>query len=113
MENRIMKKIFTPQCLSDDQSYGIDNRNTLIPCCYVDNAGLVTNKLLDDLLKVSNIDDYDSIEDIINQKEWKEFFEHLKKAKETQDIEILKILPRACSKSCMNGDSVRVQKWQD
>lgn len=103
-------RVFTPQCLSNDQSYGIDNRNTLLPCCYVDNMGLPTNKLLEDLLKVSNIDDHESIEDIINQKEWKKFFEMLVRAKETND---LKILPRACACSCINGDSVRVQVWQD
>lgn len=101
---------FTPQCLSNNESYAIDNRNTLLPCCYVDNFGHPKNKLLENLIKVSNIDDHDSIEDIIKQKEWQDFYRILVEAKKTNN---LKKLPEACKVSCVNDRNVRVEKWQD
>jgi hypothetical protein len=103
-------QVFKPECLNGEQSYGISNRNVLLPCCYVDIENLNANKVLSDLLEASNIDEHDSIDDIINQKEWKDFYAMLIKAKETND---LKILPRACLRSCLGEESVRIQNWQD
>lgn len=100
---------FNPECLNKE-SYAVNNRNILLPCCYVDNAGLEDKKLLEDLIKVSDIDDHDSIDDIVNQKEWKLFFQAVLDAKKTNN---LRDLPHACFKSCMRNEPIRKENWQD
>tara|TARA_Y100000589_G_C27099211_1_gene607306 strand:+ start:753 stop:1094 length:342 start_codon:yes stop_codon:yes gene_type:complete len=111
-----MKNFFNPQCITGEESYAVSNRNILLPCCYVDNKNLVPHKAINDIIEVSNIDDHDSIDDIVNQKEWKYFYKLLVKAQEvTKPISRLYLmLPEACTKCCMgNKETVRVEKLQN
>ena len=110
-----MKKIFNPQCINGEETYAVSNRNILLPCCYVDNKKLLPHKAINDIIEVSNIDDHDSIDDIVKQKEWKDFYELLVKAQAiTKPISKLYLmLPEACTKCCMgNEESVRVENLQ-
>ena len=56
----------------------IDNRGRLIPCCYCDTPTNELDENYQKLLKVSNIEDYDNIEEIYLTKEWIEFVQNLK-----------------------------------
>lgn len=47
----------------------ITNEGCLIPCCYLDTITSKKEKRLKELLKVSNIDDYDDLNDIIKTVE--------------------------------------------
>lgn len=109
-----MKKFFNPQCITGEESYAVSNRNILLPCCYVDNIGLRPHKAINDIIEVSSIDDHDSIDDIVNQKEWKDFYDLLVKAQGvTKPISKLYLmLPDACTNCCM-GNKVREEKEQD
>lgn len=85
-----MKKIkLDPQCFKGFPM-AITNQGYLIPCCYCDDPETMTDAKFQDLLKVSKISEHDSIADILDQKEWKEFEKNLNK----------NVGPPACIKTC-------------
>ena len=107
-ENQSMGE-FNPQCISGQETFAISNRDVLLPCCYVDNAGEVEGQALKDLIMVSTIDDHDSIDDIVIQKEWVAFYNLLIEAKDKQDTSFL---PHVCKSACSNK-TVRQEDWQE
>ena len=69
----------------------VTNKDELIPCCYCDTQRNINDPDFKNLLKVSKISDYNKIDDILETKEWKEFY----------DLLINDIPPcKACSDTC-------------
>lgn len=86
-----MKKL-NPKCIkrinltAEDYAAGYDlqlkamaitNQGCLIPCCYLDNRSSKSEIKLKELLKVSNINDYDDLNDITKTAEWKNWYNDL------------------------------------
>jgi hypothetical protein len=69
--------ILSPECFGS-RPFGTDTWGRLIPCCRVDNLGNYEQDAYKKLTAVSNLDDYNNIEDILAQPEWTEFEENLK-----------------------------------
>ena len=65
-----------PMCF-ESQALGVTNKGVLIPCCYCDQNKTLNDPDFKKLTDVSNIADYDKIEDIFKNKEWKEFYDLL------------------------------------
>ena len=107
-----MNKEFLPKCLTGNETFAITNRNCLVPCCYVDDKTASQTKVMKDLVAVSNLDDYDSIADILSQDEWKDFYKVLKRAHRRQKT---MNIPSICSKICYvekgKLDNVRQENW--
>lgn len=82
--------ILDPMCIKGTIALAIDNRGTLLPCCQCDNPLTINHPLMKPLIAVSNINDHDTIHEILLQDEWKVFEENLKK----------NIGPPACIKAC-------------
>lgn len=61
-----------PKCCNNDIQFAITNRGHLVPCCYVDSYQGMKDPFFQKLLTVSKITDYDSLEEILQTKEWKE-----------------------------------------
>jgi len=71
-----------PKCLNEGQpAFGFTNRGEVIPCCWLDTDRNRDNQEYQKLIKVSNIEDYDSVEEIFLNDEWIEFFKNLAKGK--------------------------------
>lgn len=79
-----------PLCQKGKIAMAVTNRGQLIPCCRCDDPRTMNDPEFQKLLKVSNIRDYDSIQEILNTKEWAEFNENLKN----------NIGPNACLETC-------------
>lgn len=101
-------KEFNPMCLSGEETFAVNNRNQLMPCCLVDNFGLLDEQV-QTLLEASDIDKYENIEQITKTQEWQDFFNMLIKAKRKQR---LNTIPRACKESCTR-EQIRQENWQD
>lgn len=78
---------------NERQSAAVTNRGHLIPCCWLDTPNTLKHPIMKKLLKVSKIDDHNSIEDILLTKEWQDF------ARNLTESNIDKILPE-CYKMC-------------
>ena len=71
--------IIDPKCVSGSQeAFGFTNRGEVIPCCWCDTQRVRSDPDYQKLLAVSNIKDFDDVEEIFLQPEWKEFTENLK-----------------------------------
>lgn len=71
-----------PKCMNKRQgNYGFTNRGELIPCCWLDTQDNRKDEKYKKLLAVSNISDHDSVEDIVMQKEWIDFYNELKQGR--------------------------------
>jgi len=71
-----------PKCFNNQQNaFAVTNLGELIPCCWCDNQHTRKEPRYKDLLAVSKIDDYESLDEIILQDEWVKFFEDLKEGK--------------------------------
>jgi len=71
-----------PKCFDKRMSaFAVTNRGQLLPCCWLDDARLKSNEEFQKLLMVSHISDYETIEEILETPEWKEFYRNLKKDK--------------------------------
>ena len=72
-----------PKCLveKDPKAMAITNKGYVVPCCYCDQPSTMNDPEFKKLLKVSNIDSYDDLEEIFYNKEWIEFYENLKQHK--------------------------------
>jgi len=84
-----------PLCIKGKISMAITNRGELIPCCRCDDPHTINDPEFQKLLKVSKISDYDNIDEILKNKEWKEFEENLKN----------NIGPQACWYTCKKDKS--------
>ena len=65
-----------PMCF-EEFAFGITNKGELLPCCYCDDQQTLNDPDFKKLTDVSKIADYDKIEDIFKNKEWKEFYDLL------------------------------------
>lgn len=68
-----------PMCIKGEISFAVTNREELIPCCYLDTPDNISHPLLKKLLGVSKISSKNTIEQILNHKEWKRFYKNLTK----------------------------------
>lgn len=85
-----MKKVkLDPMCFKDFPM-SITNQGYLLPCCYCDDPVTMNDPAFQKLVQVSKISDHESIQDILAQKEWKDFEKNLKK----------NIGPPACINTC-------------
>ena len=85
-----MLKTFKPLCLvkRGEEGYteiAVTNRNQLLPCCHLDGPGYLKDPFIKKLAESSDISKHKSLEDIINNKEWKKLNRVLIKARDTQD----------------------------
>ena len=67
-----------PMCF-DKFAFGITNKGELLPCCHCDDPKTIDDPDFKKLTEVSKLADYDKIEDIFKNKEWKEFYDLLTK----------------------------------
>ena len=75
---RLRQNELDPKCLDDRQpSFGMTNRGELIPCCWVDNQTNRFDKDYQQLISVSKIEDYDTIDEILLTDEWIKFSKNL------------------------------------
>lgn len=104
-----VKSKLEPRCLSG-KGYGYSARGYLIPCCWLDPYETVDGQyptdykdvaevFLQEHLKLSNVD---TIDDIINSKEWEDFFETLIKDPDNA--------PRMCKKYCATKQSTKLRQ---
>lgn len=96
-----------PQCFHEKQmGLAITNRGELIPCCRCDDPRTIDDPEFQKLLAVSRIADYDTIEQILETEEWKQFEQNLRNHKG----------PYACWSTCRIGkkeEYVQVSKQYD
>jgi len=87
-----------PKCLKGETVLGHDTRGFIMPCSWC--ASIIGDEelksLVKDHLKISNVD---SVEQIINSKEWNEFFRVLKEQPEDA--------PQICKLLCKTGYEVK------
>jgi len=104
-----VKRKLEPRCLSG-KGYGYSARGYLIPCCWTDPYQTVDGQtptyhigieeiFFKEHLKLSNVE---TIDDIINSKEWTEFYEGL--IKDPQNA------PRVCKKYCATTISTKLRE---
>lgn len=95
-----------PQCFKDEMSFAVTNRGHLIPCCRCDDPFTMEDPKFKKLLSVSKIDRYESIDEIIRQKEWLDFMRDLENHKG----------PHACFFTCRQNkaeDSIQTLEVLD
>jgi len=88
-----MKKL-DPKCLNNKMQVALTNKGELIPCCYCDTKLTRQDPKFQQLLKVSKISNYDTIEEIYLTKEWIDFKKDLENDKG----------PFACFNTCPKKD---------
>lgn len=75
-------KELDPKCINGDQeAFAITNRGELIPCCWLDTYVQKMEHNYGMLTLASNLNDYDSIEEILLQDEWVDFRTNLRNGK--------------------------------
>lgn len=72
-----MTKNFKPACILNNKAVALTNKGELIPCCHLDTPKARMDPGIKPLYKVNKIDDYDSIEEILCQQEWIDFYNNL------------------------------------
>ncbi len=75
-----MKKLI-PKCFNGRLPAAVTNRGYLLPCCYCDEPTNLASPEIKKILKVSKIDDVNSIEKILSSDEWLEFANKLENNK--------------------------------
>lgn len=97
-------KRLDPLCFKNGMGYAITNRGELVPCCRCDDTMNDNDIEFQELLRVSNISDYENIEDILKTKQWRRFYKNLRKHKG----------PPSCHWSCKaNKDQNKIQTSQE
>lgn len=108
-----------PRCLPDPDNkdhvlmpLAVDNRGHLIPCCWCDHPKTTKDEKYQPLYKVSKLEDHNSIDDILDQKEWKKFEDDLIQARDIGDNinSILKTCLHHC-KARQEDDAVKVETY--
>lgn len=79
-----------PLCIKAQIGFAVTNRGELIPCCRCDEPKTMNDPKFQKLLAVSKIEDYDSVDEILQTKQWKQFFKNLQNHKG----------PAACWRTC-------------
>ena len=80
--DELIKNEIDAKCLDNrQQAFALTTRGELIPCCWADTQWNRDHPTYQELIKVSNIADYDSIEEILMTDEWIEFTENLMNGK--------------------------------
>lgn len=82
-----------PLCFKDAIALAVTNKGVLIPCCRMDDPHTMNDPRMQQFLKVSVINENNSIEDILKSKEWKEFIDVLENSPD-------KNIPSVCKKYC-------------
>ena len=71
-----------PKCINGAQeAFAITNRGEVIPCCWLDTYVQRMEEDYAMLALASNLNDFDSIEEIFLQDEWVEFRKNLREGK--------------------------------
>ena len=103
-----MKKYFRPKCLTSEAQLAVNNRSELLPCCYWDEPPFKQkDPIASKIISVSNIDKFDSIADILQQKEWVDFYESIVEAEKTQNYDSVN---RLCLKQCLQKGETKFRK---
>tara|TARA_Y100000389_G_C16988810_1_gene283883 strand:+ start:152 stop:487 length:336 start_codon:yes stop_codon:yes gene_type:complete len=95
-----------PQCTKGTIAFAVTNRGHLIPCCRCDDPPTMNDPKFQELLAVSKISDYNSVSEILETKEWVDFYNNLKNH----------IGPQACWHTCRKNkeeEAVQVIKMID
>ena len=81
-----------PKCFKAVKGLGLSvtNGGYLIPCCRCDHPKTMNDPEFKKLLSVSKISESKSISEILDKKEWQQFYENLSKG----------IGPHACRNTC-------------
>ena len=90
-----------PKCMiipEEVKMVAVTNRGHLLPCCWLDEQQTLNHPIMIELLKVSKINEHNSIEDILNSKVWLDFAKNL--AENNMD----KVLP-SCIHHCRKRDN--------
>lgn len=67
-----------PKCFNHKQpAFAMTNRGEVIPCCWLDTQKNKVTTEYKKLLMVSNLDDYDSVDEIFLTDEWVQFYKDL------------------------------------
>ena len=88
-----MKNIkLRPRCLPnpDDPNYismplAINNRGYILPCCWCDEKSVTTSERFKKIYNVSKLENFDTVEQLMGQPEWKEFENDLVRARDVGD----------------------------
>jgi hypothetical protein len=72
-----MKKVY-PKCLDKSFQMGHTARGYILPCCWADRPDLFEGDMKDLVQEKFKLDNIKSIEDIVESKEWKDFYSDLK-----------------------------------
>tara|TARA_B100001142_G_C14180035_1_gene595770 strand:+ start:56 stop:361 length:306 start_codon:yes stop_codon:yes gene_type:complete len=81
-----------PKCILTNRDLSYSNSGHILPCCWVNTQ--FNDKYIKHLFKDNlHIDNNDTIEDIVNSKEWKEFMNVLKNNSDED-------LPKQCKIFC-------------
>jgi len=91
-----MTKKLDPMCFKGFPM-AITKDGYLIPCCYCDVPETMNDLEFKKLLSVSKIDDYNTIEEILENDEWLAFENNLKN----------NIGPHSCWNTCSTGVDIR------
>ena len=87
-----------PKCIEDlGFRMAITNKGHLVPCPQMATPHGYRDPIISELMKKTKLSDYDSIEKIISQPEWIQYFENLKK----------NIAPTACFYYCNKTNNYR------
>tara|TARA_E500000178_G_C16693461_1_gene604814 strand:+ start:212 stop:550 length:339 start_codon:yes stop_codon:yes gene_type:complete len=106
------KIILEPRCMPAHGSIekrmqaAMTNRGELIPCCWMDQSSALEHPVMKEMLKVSKISDYNSIEDILLTKEWQDF------ARNLAEKNLKKVIP-TCITHCKKRTGRDRQKIED
>ena len=91
-----MTKLY-PKCLQDNREYGNTSTGYILPCCWLDIPDLFNdNDLALFVDEKFRLDIVNSIDDIIESKEWADFYSNLK-----NDIG-----PKQCHKICGSPNTI-------
>lgn len=85
--------ILDPKCLKNEQELFISSRGYLLPCCWHDRMRIFDDEIADLVQEKYKISNVDSIEDIIQSEDWKDFYSNLSRG----------IGPNICKAYCVKG----------
>lgn len=69
--------MLNPKCLNHNKNYGWNSEGYLLPCCWHDVNQKYRNEIKELFDLKLNINNVNSIEEIINSTEWREFYNNM------------------------------------